>query len=72
MNISELKTNQRGEITSIHNRSNPSVKVAESMGLREGETVELFQRSGRNIVVLTLGGGTIIIDKEIAKDIEVL
>ena len=71
MNILDLKTNQTGEITSIHNRENPSIKVAEAMGLREGETVQLSQTNGRNLVVVTLGGGTIIIDKDIAKHIEI-
>lgn len=71
MNILDLKTNQTGEITSIRNRENPSIKVAEAMGLREGETVQLSQTNGRNLVVVTLGGGTIIIDKDIAKHIEI-
>lgn len=55
----------------VRNRNNPSVKMAEAMGLRKGEKIRLSQVCGRNLV-LTMSGVKIIIDKDIAKDIEVI
>jgi Fe2+ transport system protein FeoA len=45
--------------------------MAEAMGLRKGEKIRLSQVCGRNLV-LTMSGVKIIIDKDIAKDIEVI
>lgn len=71
MRLIDLKMNQTGEIALVRNKNNPSVKMAEAMGLRKGEKIRLSQVCGRNLV-LTMSGVKIIIDKEIAKDIEVI
>lgn len=70
MNILDLKNKEKALITSINYRNNPSVKIVEAMGLRKGETVELYQKNGRNLILL-MSGARIIIDKDIAKDIEI-
>lgn len=70
MNILDLKNKEKAQITSINYRNNPSVKIVEAMGLRKGETVELYLKNGRNLILL-MSGGRIIIDKDIAKDIEI-
>ena len=70
MNILDLKTNQSAEITNVHSKYNRFVKVAEAMGLRKGQQVRLSGRSGRNLI-LSMGGAKIIIDREIAKEIEI-
>ena len=70
MNILDLKTNQSAEITYVRNKSNRFVKVAEAMGLRKGQHVRLSGRSGRNLVLST-GPAKIVIDRDIAKEIEI-
>jgi len=70
LNILDLKANQKAEITSIKNKRNPYVKIAEAMGLKLGETVRLYKKNGRNLIIL-MNGGRIIIDQDIAKEIEI-
>lgn len=71
MNILDLKTNETAEISLIKDKTNPAVRVAEAMGLRKGERVQLATKNGRNLIVM-IGRGKIIIDQEIAKKIEIL
>ncbi len=71
MNILDLKSNQTAEISLVRNKKNPAVRIAEAMGLRKGERVQLSTRNGRNLIV-KIGGGKIVIDQEVAKEIEII
>ncbi len=70
MKILEVPENKEVIVKKIPNIDNPFLKKVEAMGLKKGEKVKVLSKVGRNLVI-SVEGRKMVIDEELAKEIEV-
>ncbi len=70
MTILDVPEDKEVVIKEIKSKDNPFLKKIEAMGLKKGEKLKVISKVGRNYVVL-IEGRKMVIDEELAKEIEV-
>lgn len=70
MKLIDLKENNKATVRKINTKNNIFLKKAEAMGIKKGEEIIIERRLGRNLVI-NLEGRKVVIDKDLAKEIEV-
>ncbi|NPA41546.1 MAG: ferrous iron transport protein A [Aquificae bacterium] len=70
MNMESLELGQEFTVKEIKDRENPMVRKLYAMGLKEGKKAKLLLKNGR-VYLLRLNNSRLIIDRDLAKFIEV-
>jgi len=70
MNMDAVPLGKEFTIKSIKDKDNPMVRKLYAMGLKEGKRSKLLLKNGR-VYLLRLNNSRLIIDKDLAKFIEV-
>ncbi len=70
MNIDAVSLGQEFTIKAIKDKGNPIVRKLYAMGLKEGKRSKLLLKNGR-VYLIRLNNSRLIIDRDIAKFIEV-
>ena len=70
MNIDAVSLGQEFTIKAIKDKDNPIVRKLYAMGLKEGKRSKLLLKNGR-VYLIRLNNSRLIIDRDIAKFIEV-
>ncbi len=70
MNIDAVPLGQEFTIKEIKDKDNPIVRKLYAMGLKEGKRSKLLLKNGR-VYLLRLNNSRLIIDRDLAKFIEV-
>ncbi len=70
MKILEAPENKEFVVKNIPKLDNPFLKKIEAMGLKKGEKIKVLSKVGRNLVI-SIEGRKMVIDEELAKEIEV-
>jgi len=70
MRLTEVRHNRPVKVLKILGRNNPFIKRIQAMGIKEGETLKVEKKLGRNIIV-SLEGRKIALDEKLAREIEV-
>ena len=70
MGIDSVPLGQEFTIKSIREKDNPIVRKLYAMGLKEGKRTKLLLKNGR-VYLLRLNNSRLIIDRDLAKFIEI-
>jgi len=70
MDMEAVQLGQEFTVKAIRDRENPIVRKLYAMGLKEGKRAKLLLKNGR-VYLLRLNNSRLIIDKDLAKFIEV-
>ncbi|WP_457600551.1 FeoA family protein [Hydrogenivirga sp.] len=70
MNMESLQLGQEFTVKEIKDRENPIIRKLYAMGLKEGKRARLLLKNGR-VYLLRLNNSRLIIDRDLAKFIEV-
>jgi len=70
MNMEALQLGQEFTVKQIRDKDNPIMRKLYSMGLKEGKKAKLLLKNGR-VYLLRLNNSRLIIDRDIARFIEV-
>ncbi len=70
MDIDAVPLGQEFTIKSIREKDNPIVRKLYAMGLKEGKRTKLLLKNGR-VYLLRLNNSRLIIDRDLAKFIEI-
>ncbi len=70
MNMEALRAGQEFTVKEFRDKENPVFKKLSAMGLKEGSKATLLLRNGR-VFLLKLNNSRLIIDRDLAKQIEV-
>ncbi len=71
MNMDALEMGQEFTVKEIRGKDNPAIRKLSAMGLKEGKRAKLLLKNGR-VYLLRLNNSRLIIDRELAGQIEVL
>ncbi len=71
MNMDALELGQEFTVKEIRGKDNPVIRKLSAMGLKEGKRAKLLLKNGR-VYLLRLNNSRLIIDRELAGQIEVL
>jgi len=70
MNMEAVRLGQEFTVKAIREKENPSIRRLYAMGLKEGMKARLLLKNGR-VYLLRLNNSRLIIDRDLAKHIEV-
>ncbi|HHJ63459.1 MAG TPA: ferrous iron transport protein A [Aquifex aeolicus] len=70
MSMDTVRLGEEFTVKSIREKENPAIRRLYAMGLKEGMKVKLLLRNGR-VYLLRLNNSRLIIDRDLAKHIEV-
>ncbi len=70
MNMEMLKTGEEFTIRALKEKENPMINKLYAMGVKEGGKAKLLLKNGR-VYLIKLGNSRVIIDRDLAKFIEV-
>jgi len=70
MRLTEVAPNKKVKVKKVLGKTNPFIKRIQAMGIKEGETLTVEKKLGRNLIV-SLEGRKIALDEKLAREIEV-